>query len=166
MDVPAGASDMMTYYSYFLKLEGITFASFWFVAYFVKFGFVWHDAGEPLTLDIETNTYFNMILMVYGVLGIFIFFSSFNPDKHKSLNSFVMWGGELSHAIIATVGIFTDFTPQYTGPTMFGEMPPEFLGLTHYPNLFIDTPFLYLMFGINLYFSYKVFGSALLPWDL
>ena len=124
------------------------------------------DAGEPLTFDINTNTYFNMILTIYGVLGLFIFFSSFAPDKHKSLNSFVMWGGELAHGMIATVGIFTDFTPQYAGPTILGEMPPTFLGLTHYPNLFLDTPFLYLMFGVNLYFSYKVFGSALLPWDL
>ena len=41
MDVPTGANDWMTYYSYFLKAEGVIFMSFWFVAYFVKFGFVW-----------------------------------------------------------------------------------------------------------------------------
>ena len=49
---------------------------------------------------------------------------------------------------------------------MFGEMPETFMGLTHYPNLIMDTPFLYLMFGVNLFLTYKVFGSALLPWDL
>ena len=77
-----------------------------------------------------------------------------------------MWGGEFAHASISLVGIFTDFTPQYTGPTMFGDMPETFLGLTHYPNLFVDTPFLFMMFGINLFFAHKVFGSTLLPWEL
>ena len=41
MDVPKGADNWMTWYSYFLKAEGCIFMVFWFVAYWMKFGFVW-----------------------------------------------------------------------------------------------------------------------------
>ena len=90
MDVPRGTNKMMTYYSYFLKLQGASFISFPMMVYYVKFGLVWHDAGEPLNAaDTNFNLYMNMILTVYAVMGVYIFCASFDPAKSKLFLSFV-----------------------------------------------------------------------------
>ena len=108
----------------------------------------------------------NMILTVYAVLGFYTFLASFNPAAHKSLLSFGAWGGQLAHAVIATFAIFSDDTPVYSGPSMFGEIPETVFGLTHWSNIFVDVPLLYVMFAINLYFFKACFGSYLLPWQV
>lgn len=51
-----------------LKIEGALFTIFWILAYTMKFGMVWHDAGPPMGAT-TVSWYFNMILAVYFVLG-------------------------------------------------------------------------------------------------
>jgi len=167
MDVPKSGGTIMTYYSYFLKFQGFSFITFIFMAYFVKFGVVWHDAGAPLSLaDLKPHPYMNMILMVYAVMGFYMFLASFDPAKYKFFLSFATWGGEIFHGIIALFALIYDRGHSYAGPSILGEIPADLWGISHWSNMFVDVPLLFGLGGANLYFYWKCFGSLGLPWDL
>ena len=125
-------------YSLFLKLEAITFATFPLPLYFIKFGFVWHNAGPPFSFDITPASYVNMVLALYFVLGLYLWFtggSSAKIFRNKALLGFVTWGAMFAHATIMLVAVFVDSNPVYVGPTIFGAISdPPLLGLPQYAH--------------------------------
>ena len=73
------------------------------VAYVVKWGVAWDDAGAPFNLtDIKFSAYWDMILIIYTSLGVYLFFASKNPATFKPLISWFMWGGNLCHGVVAS----------------------------------------------------------------
>jgi len=154
-------------YSVWLKINGLLFMGISAVAYGVKFGLVWHDAGKPLVFsDLKFHPYYNMILVIYTVLGFYIFRASFNPAKNKVLLSFAMYGSNFAHGLIATIAVFNHFAPTYVGPSMFGYIPEKMFGLTNWDKLFVACPFWFVLGFINFSFAKAVFGSSLLPWQV
>jgi len=164
LDTPANPS--LKWYSYFLKFEGVLCITFAAPVYLGKFGFVWHDCGPPLSTDITVSSYLNMICTIYFVLGFYLFKASFDPEANKSLLGFATWGGLFAHAVVMIPAVFLDTTPVYSGPWIgseyVGDIPPTMFGLTQYAHLFVDIPFLLMMWLINLIFAKKCFGSFLL----
>jgi len=158
---------MIAHYQLFLKIHGVLFMTISLLAYGLKFGLVWHNAGAPLVFsDLKLHPYYNMILVIYTVLGFYIFQASYDPAKNKPLLSFVMYGAELAHGIIATIAVFNHFEPTYVGQSMFGYIPEKMFGQTNWDKLFVACPTWFGLFTINLFFTKKVFGSALLPWQV
>mmetsp|Transcript_54752 Transcript_54752/g.123289 ORF Transcript_54752/g.123289 Transcript_54752/m.123289 type:complete len:346 (+) Transcript_54752:66-1103(+) len=165
--VPAMDGSQPSAHSYWLKVNGLLFMGISVVAYGFKFGLVWHDAGKPLVLsDLKFHPYYSMILVIYTVLGFYIFQASSNPAENKALLSLVMYTYELAHGVIATIAVFNHFEPTYVGSSIFGDIPEEMFGLTNWDKLFVACPFWFLLFGVNLFFAKKSFGSLLLPWQL
>ena len=95
----------MRRYSYFLKFEGQVFGGIFFVAYFIKWGVAWHYAGDPFDITgdngIKFSAYWNMILIIYTSLGVYLTLASFDPVFYKPLLSWAMWGGNFCHGIVA-----------------------------------------------------------------
>ena len=89
-------------------MEGVLFSTFWFLAYTLKFGMVWHDAGPPFG-ETTFNWYFNMILAVYCVLGLYMFKAGSDPKANELFIGFIIWGALFIHlcVVIACV-IFED----------------------------------------------------------
>jgi hypothetical protein len=179
--------------SYFLKFEGQVFAGIFFVGYLVKWGVAWHDAGKifdltsvkfsavyarrPRRTDVHAQSesprvrpafaqYWDMILILYTGLGIFLTIGSVDPQTFKPLLSWSMWVANLAHGIVAFIHCFTD-RDQYglNGP---GESNADahFGGFNNLDKLFIAVPLWFGMFFGNLYFSKKCFGDCNLPWNL
>lgn len=156
LSTPESDNVYMKYYSYFLKIEGLTFLTFPFVVYFVKFGVAWHDAGKPFDLtDVKFDSYWNMIIILYFTLGIYLIAASFNPTRFAPLLSWHMWGAQFGHGCVALVCVFADKGPSsaYT----------EKLGLPNWDKLFVAVPIWFSLFTINLFFAKKCFNSYLLP---
>mmetsp|Transcript_46834 Transcript_46834/g.142181 ORF Transcript_46834/g.142181 Transcript_46834/m.142181 type:complete len:192 (-) Transcript_46834:156-731(-) len=158
---PPNASPWMKRYSYFLKFEGSVFLGIFFVAYLLKLGVAWHDAGAPFDVTgIKFSAYWNMILIIYTTLGFYIFSASFDPAGFKPLLSWAMWGGNFGHGCVAFIHCFTDdVTPssRYQFNTIGGTMNLD--------KLLVAVPLWFGMWAANLLFTKKVFGSFLLPWD-
>jgi len=148
-----------------LKFEGFLFSIFWLLAYTMKFGMVWHDAGPPFG-PTTFSWYFNMILAVYAVLGIFMFQIGKDPAKHKSLIGFVIWSS-VAHLLVLVPCVMYDDTPSYSGPAMGFVFPERIMGIAHWQNVSpVGDVWLMLVFILgDLYLSYKAFGSLLLPTD-
>ena len=161
LDVPPNADKMMTYYSYFLKFEGQVFMGIFFVAYFLKWGVAWHDAGEPFVVDdIKFNAYWDMILIIYTTLGFYIFQASFDPVGFKPLLSWAMWGGNFAHGVVAFAHCFSDDN------TRSSRYERDTLGGNHnFDKMFVAVPLWFGLWGVNLFFAKHVHGSFLLPWD-
>jgi hypothetical protein len=159
--VPPNADQMMRYYSYFLKFEGQVFMGIFFVAYFLKWGVAWHDAGKPFVVDdIKFSAYWDMILIIYTTLGFYIFQASFDPVTFKPLLSWAMWGGNLAHGLVAASHCFAD---DKTESSRYQEN--SFGGHLNLDKLLVAVPLWFGMWAANLFFAKKVFGSYLLPWD-
>ena len=79
-DTPETDDPWLKRYSLFLKFEGQVFGGIIVVAYFLKRGVAWHDAGQPFTVtDISFSAYWDMILIIYTTFGIWITQASFDP---------------------------------------------------------------------------------------
>merc|ERR1712196_620926 len=149
-----------------LKINGALFMGLGLLAYGVKVGLTWHDAGAPLTLsDLKFHPYYNMIIILYTVVGFYVFLMANDPSKYKSLLSYVVWGMCFAHGIIATIAVFMHFEPAYYGPSVFGKIPKTMWGLTNWDKLFVACPTWFTLGSISLFFVNREFGSFLLPWE-
>eukprot|EP00404_Azadinium_spinosum_P056275 CAMPEP_0180796048 /NCGR_PEP_ID=MMETSP1038_2-20121128/56557_1 /TAXON_ID=632150 /ORGANISM="Azadinium spinosum, Strain 3D9" /LENGTH=193 /DNA_ID=CAMNT_0022835073 /DNA_START=19 /DNA_END=597 /DNA_ORIENTATION=+ len=125
LDTPPDADFWMKAYSYFLKFEGNVFLGIFFVAYILKWGVAWHDAGDPFNLtDIKFSAYWDMILIIYTTLGFYIVQASLDPNNFKPLLSWAMWGGNFAHGCVAFAHCFADVDKpwsKYTKDTLGGR---------------------------------------------
>jgi len=161
LDTPPNASVWMKRYSYFLKFEANVFLGIFVVAYVLKWGVAWHDAGDPFNLtDIKFSAYWDMILIIYTSLGFYLLQASCDPARFKPLLSWAMWGGNFCHGWVAFIHCFADDNmPQsrYQHETLGGSQNMD--------KMFVAVPLWFGMWAANLFFVKKVFGSFLLPWD-
>jgi len=74
-----------------LRLFGVIFLLVYPLSMVWPSGWVWHG-GEGVY-------YFQMIVGVYAVLGIFLIMAANNPGEHRSLISFTVWSSVV-HALI------------------------------------------------------------------
>jgi len=149
------------------KAEGALMMSFPILAYTVKFGMVWHDAGPPFG-PTTFNWYFNMILAVYWVLGAYMFAVGKDPVSHKSLIGFFIWSSVAHLAVLIAMAIMDD-TPSYAGPIIGGfELPARVMGIAHWQNISPvgDVMLMFVLITADMFLAYKAFGSVLLPTDL
>jgi hypothetical protein len=74
-----------------LRLFGVVFLLVYPLSMVWPSGWVWHG-GDGVY-------YFQMIVGVYAVLGIFLILAANNPREHRSLISFTVWSSVV-HALI------------------------------------------------------------------
>ena len=74
-----------------LRLFGVIFLLVYPLSMVWPSGWVWHGGGGVY--------YFQMIVGVYAVLGIFLIMAASNPNEHRSLISFTVWSSVV-HALI------------------------------------------------------------------
>jgi len=148
-----------------LKINGAIYMGLPFLAYGVKVGLTWHDAGKPLTIsDLKFHPYYNMIIMLYIVMGYYLLKASADPAKHKALLSYNIWGMGFAHGLIATIAVFSHFEPMgYYGQSIFGDIPQKMFGMTNWDKLLLACPTWFLLGFLNLYFAKKSLGSYMLP---
>lgn len=80
-----------------LRLFGVVFLLIYPLSLIWPSGWVWHG-GEGVY-------YFQMIVGVYAVLGIFLIMSAKNPREHRSLISFTVWSSFVHALIMAAQAI-------------------------------------------------------------
>lgn len=146
-----------------IKTEGVLFSVFWLLAYTMKFGMVWHDAGPPFG-PTTFSWYFNMILAVYAVLGLYMVRAGDDPSNNKSLIGFVIWSS-VAHFIVLVLCVIFDDTPSYGGPAMGFDIPKRVFGISHWQNISPvgDVPLMLVIIVGDLYLVHKAFNSFLLP---
>lgn len=74
-----------------LRLFGVVFLLVYPLSIVWPSGWVWHGGGGVY--------YFQMIVGIYAVLGIFLIIAAKNPGAHRSLISFTVWSSVV-HALI------------------------------------------------------------------
>ena len=82
-----------------LRLFGVVFLLVYPLSMVWPSGWVWHG-GDGVY-------YFQMIVGVYAVLGIFLILAAKNPGEHRSLISFTVWSSVV-HALIMAAQAFGD----------------------------------------------------------
>ncbi len=82
-----------------LRLFGIIFLLVYPLSVIWPSGWVWHG-GQGVY-------YFQMIVGVYAVLGVFLIMAANNPREHRSLISFAAWSSVV-HALIMAAQAFGD----------------------------------------------------------
>ena len=82
-----------------LRLFGVVFLLVYPLSMIWPSGWVWHGG--------EGAYYFQMIVGVYAVLGIFLIIAAGNPGEHRSLISFTVWSSVV-HALIMAVQAIGD----------------------------------------------------------
>jgi len=82
-----------------LRLFGVVFLLVYPLSMIWPSGWVWHGG--------EGAYYFQMIVGVYAVLGIFLILAAGNPGAHRSLISFTVWSSVV-HALIMAVQAIGD----------------------------------------------------------
>ena len=80
-----------------LRLFGVIFLLVYPLSIVWPSGWVWHG-GEGVY-------YFQMIVGVYAVLGIFLIVAAKNPGAHRSLISFTVWSSVVHALIMAAQAI-------------------------------------------------------------
>jgi hypothetical protein len=80
-----------------LRLFGVIFLLVYPLSMVWPSGWVWHG-GEGVY-------YFQMIVGVYAVLGIFLIIAAKNPKEHRSLISFTVWSSVVHALIMAAQAI-------------------------------------------------------------
>jgi hypothetical protein len=80
-----------------LRLFGVIFLLVYPLSMIWPSGWVWHG-GEGVY-------YFQMIVGVYAVLGIFLIIAAKNPKEHRSLISFTVWSSAVHALIMAAQAI-------------------------------------------------------------
>lgn len=82
-----------------LRVFGVIFLLVYPLSMIWPSGWEWHGGGGVY--------YFQMIVGIYAVLGIFLIMAAKNPEEHRSLISFVVWSSVV-HALIMAVQAFGD----------------------------------------------------------
>ncbi len=82
-----------------LRLFGVVFLLIYPLSMVWPSGFVWHGG--------EGQYYFQMIVGVYAVLGIFLIMAANNPGENRSLISFTVWSSVV-HALIMAAQALSD----------------------------------------------------------
>ena len=82
-----------------LRLFGVVFLLVYPLSIVWPSGWVWHG-GEGIY-------YFQMIVGVYAVLGIFLILAANKPSEHRSLISFTIWSSVV-HALIMVMQALGD----------------------------------------------------------
>ena len=83
-----------------LRFFGVVFLLVYPLSMVWPSGWVWHG-GEGVY-------YFQMIVGVYAVLGIFLIIAANNPNEHRSLISFTVWSSVVHALIMAAQAIGDD----------------------------------------------------------
>lgn len=86
-----------TYLKMALRLFGVVFLLIYPLSMIWPSGWVWHGG--------EGAYYFQMIVGVYAVLGIFLIIAASNPKAHRSLISFTVWSSVVHAFIMAAQSI-------------------------------------------------------------
>jgi hypothetical protein len=94
-----------------LRVFGLIFLLVYPISIVWPSGWVWHG-GEGVY-------YFQMIVGIYAVLGVFLILAAKNPIEHRSLISFTVWSSVV-HALIMAAQAFGD--PAETGH-LLGDVP-------------------------------------------
>ena len=147
IEIPKDSNEkLLTYATLFDAVGYMGFAPF---VYFLKIGYVWHDAGPILGFPIHLNGYLNMILAVYFVAGIYLLrVAKDGVKKHAMVLSLNAWGLQFIHMVM--MGINCLILP-FDGYSLWG-IPANILP-------FGDIPFVAMLFTINIFLMKKVFGS-------
>ena len=98
-----------------LRVFGVIFLLVYPLSMVWPSGWVWHGGGGVY--------YFQMILGVYAVLGVFLIIAAGNPSEHRSLISFTVWSSVVHAAIMAAQAIGD---PNEVGH-LVGDVPALFL---------------------------------------
>lgn len=80
-----------TYLKLALRVFGVIFLLVYPISIVWPSGWVWHGG--------EGEYYFQMIVGVYAVLGVFLIIAASNPAEHRSLIWFTVWSSVV-HALI------------------------------------------------------------------
>lgn len=94
-----------------LRVFGVIFLLVYPISIIWPSGWVWHG-GEGVY-------YFQMIVGVYAVLGVFLIIAANDPSQHRSLILFTVWSSVV-HALIMAAQAFGD--PKETGH-LVGDIP-------------------------------------------
>jgi hypothetical protein len=94
-----------------LRLFGVIFLLVYPLSMVWPSGWVWHG-GEGIY-------YFQMILGIYAVLGIFLIMAANNPSEHRSLISFTVWSSVV-HALIMAAQAMGD---EHEHGHLIGDIP-------------------------------------------
>jgi hypothetical protein len=134
-------------------VDGAGYIGFAPFVYFVKIGYVWHDAGPILGFPIVMQGYLNMILCVYFVVGLFLLrIAQKGVRKYPAILSLNAWALQFAHLVAMCgnmlVGPF-EGNPAYV---LYG-IPANF-----WP--FGDVWFMAALCAINVYLLHKVFNHA------
>ena len=105
----AEASDKMLRLA--LRVFGVVFLLVYPISIVWPSGWVWHGG--------EGEYYFQMIVGVYAVLGLFLIIAANNPAEHRSLIWFTVWSSVV-HSLIMAAQAITDETE--TGH-LVGDVP-------------------------------------------
>ena len=82
-----------------LRLFGVVFMLVYPLSMVWPSGWQWHGG--------EGAYYFQMIVGVYAVLGVYLILAAKNPSEHRSLISFTVWSSVV-HAVIMALQAFGD----------------------------------------------------------
>ena len=93
------ASDREKYLRLALRLFGAVFLLVYPLAMIWPSGWQWHGG--------EGEYYFQMIVGIYAVLGVFLILAAKNPAEHRSLIAFTIWSSVV-HAVIMAIQAFGD----------------------------------------------------------
>lgn len=81
-----------------LLAVGVIFiGGIWVLGQIWPSGWSWHSSGR--------SHYYEMILVVYATLGVFLIFASREPQKHSSLIWFTIWSS-VTHASVMAAQSF------------------------------------------------------------
>ena len=80
-----------------LRVFGVIFLLVYPLSIVWPSGWVWHGG--------EGFYYFQMIVGIYAVLGIFLIIAANNPGEHRSLISFTVWSSVVHALIMAAQAI-------------------------------------------------------------
>ena len=94
-----------------LRIFGIVFLLVYPLSMVWPSGWVWHGG--------DGYYYFQMIVGIYAVLGVFLIIAANNPGEHRSLISFTVWSSVV-HALIMAAQAIGD--PNETGH-LVGDVP-------------------------------------------
>lgn len=94
-----------------LRLFGAVFMLVYPLSMVWPSGWQWHGG--------EGEYYFQMIVGIYAVLGIFLLVAAKNPAEHRSLIAFTIWSSVV-HAVIMAIQAMGD--PAETGH-LVGDVP-------------------------------------------
>jgi len=82
-----------------LRVFGVIFLLVYPLSMVWPSGWVWHGG--------EGTYYFQMIVGIYAVLGIFLIIAANNPGEHRSLIAFTIWSSVV-HALIMAAQAIND----------------------------------------------------------